>query len=102
MLEKDLVYELFKDKDCESYIWCVFLEKLNSLNKDSHIQIHRPDIWMYNRSVNVVSLYWVSAILTTKVFFLAVFSGHSVPSQHCPEGLEPLSPHIGCAYADDA
>jgi len=29
---------LFKDKDkvCESYIWCVFLEKLNSLNKDSH------------------------------------------------------------------
>ena len=38
MLEKDLVYELFKDKDkvCESYIWCAFLEKLNSLNKDSH------------------------------------------------------------------
>ena len=37
MLEKDLVYELFKDVDkvCESYIWCVFLEKLNSLNKDS-------------------------------------------------------------------
>ena len=29
MLEKDLVYELFKDKD---NIWCVFLEKLNSLN----------------------------------------------------------------------
>ena len=43
MLEKDLVYELFKDKDrvCESYIWCVFLEKLNSLNKDSHSHRHR-------------------------------------------------------------
>ena len=40
MLEKDLVYELFKDKDkvCESYIWCVFLEKLNSLNKDSQLR----------------------------------------------------------------
>ena len=37
VLEKDLVYELFKDVDkvCESYIWCVFLEKLNTLNKDS-------------------------------------------------------------------
>ena len=41
MLEKDLVYESFKDKDkvCESYIWCVFLEKLNSLNKDSQVTI---------------------------------------------------------------
>ena len=41
MLEKDLVYESFKDKDkvCESYIWCVFLEKLNSLNKDSQISL---------------------------------------------------------------
>ena len=37
MLEKDLVYELIKDKDkvCENYIWCVFLAKFNSLNKDS-------------------------------------------------------------------
>ena len=43
MLEKDLVYELFKDKDkvCESYIWCVFLEKLNSLNKDSQLEEKR-------------------------------------------------------------
>ena len=39
MLEKDLVYKSFKDKDkvCESYIWCVFLEKLNSMNKDSQV-----------------------------------------------------------------
>ena len=44
MLEKDLVYELIKDKDkvCENYIWCVFLEKLSSLNKDSHYYIVTP------------------------------------------------------------
>ena len=38
MLEKDLVYELIKDKDkvCENYILCVFLEKLNPSNKDSY------------------------------------------------------------------
>jgi len=37
VLEKDLVYELIRDKDkvCENCIWCVFWENSNSLNKDS-------------------------------------------------------------------